>query len=67
MSATPRLVGIEVAKAQLEIALRPTGARVAVAHEACGIAALVARLPAVQPALLVLAATGGDPRSVVAA
>jgi transposase len=67
MSATPRFVGIDVAKAQLEIALRPTGERWAVANDDCGIAALVERLQAVQPTLIVLEATGGYQRAVVVA
>jgi transposase len=67
MSATQRFVGIDVAKAQREIALRPTGERWTVANDDAGIAALVERLPAVQPALSVLAATGGYQRAVVAA
>jgi hypothetical protein len=49
------------------MALRPTGARWAVAHDDAGLATLVARLQAVQPTLMVLAATGGDQRAVVAA
>jgi len=67
MSATPCFVGIDVAKAQLDIALRPTGARWAVANDDAAIAALVARLRAVPPTLIVLAATGGYLRAVVAA
>ena len=67
MAATPCFVGIDVAKAQLDMALRPTGERWAVAHEDTGIAALVARLQAVPPTLMVLEATGGYQRAVVAA
>ena len=67
MSATQRFVGIDVAKAQLDIALRPTGERWAVANDDFGIAALVERLQAVQPTLIVLEATGGYQRAVVAA
>jgi transposase len=67
MAATPCCVGIDVANAQLEIALRPTGERWAVANDATGMAALVARLQAVPPTLIVLEATGGYQRAVVAA
>jgi transposase len=67
MSATQRFVGIDVAKAQLDIALRPTGERWALANDDVGIAALVERLQAVQPTLIVLEATGGYQRAVVAA
>jgi transposase len=67
MSATTCFVGIEVAKAQLAIALRPTDARWAVAHDDAGIAALVARLQALRPTVMVREATGGYQRAVVAA
>jgi transposase len=60
-------VGIDVAKAQLDIALRPTGDRWAVPNDETGIAALVVRIQAVQPTLIVLEATGGYHRAVVAA
>ena len=49
MSATPCFVGIDVAKAQLDIALRPTGERCAVANDDLGIAALVERLQTMPP------------------
>jgi transposase len=67
MSATTCFVGIDVAKAQLDMALRPTGERWAVANNDAGIAALVARRLALPPALIVLEATGGYERAVVAA
>jgi transposase len=67
MSTPQYFVGIDIAKAQLDIALRPTGERWAVTNDATGIAALVVRLQAVQPTLIVLEATGGDHRAVVAA
>ena len=67
MSATTCVVGIDVAKAQLAIALRPTGEQWAVAHDDAGIAALGARLLALLPTLIVLEATGGYQRAVVAA
>jgi transposase len=58
---------MDVAQAQLEIAVRPTGERWAVTNDEPGIAALVAQLPTMAPSLLVLEATGGDQRAVVAA
>lgn len=67
MSAPQVFVGMDVAKARLDIALRPTGERWAVTNDASGIAALVARLQAMQPTLIVLEATGGYHRAVVAA
>lgn len=60
-------VGIDVAKAQLDIALRPTGERWAVTNDDAGIAALVVRLQEIAPQLIVLEATGGYQRAVVAA
>jgi transposase len=67
MSQSQLFVGIDVAKAQLDIAVRPTGARWAVTNDEAGIAALVAHLQAVVPTLIVLEATGGYQRAVVAA
>jgi transposase len=67
MSAPQIFVGIDVAKAQLDIALRPTGERWAVPNEAASIATLVTQLQAVCPVLIVLEATGGFQRAVVAA
>jgi transposase len=67
MSAPPFFVGIDVAKAQLDITLRPTGERWALVNDDAGIATLVARLQAVQPTLIVFEATRGYQRAVVAA
>jgi transposase len=67
MSAPQLFVGIDVAKAQLDMALRPTGERWVVANDDTGIAALVAQLQAVQPTLIGLEATGGYQRAVVTA
>jgi transposase len=67
MSQPQLFVGIDVAKAQLDIALRPTGERWEVTNDAAGIASLVAHLQAVVPTLIVLEATGGYQRAVVAA
>lgn len=52
-------VGIDVSKAQLDIALRPTGQGWQVPNDDGGITVLVARLQAVDPTLIVLEATGG--------
>jgi transposase len=60
-------VGIDVAKAQLDIALRPTGERGAVTNDDAGITALVTRLQEIAPQLIVLEATGSYQRAVVAA
>jgi transposase len=58
---------MDVAKAQLDIALRPPGARWTVMNDETGMAALVVQLQAMQPTLMVLEATGGYHRAVVAA
>ena len=60
-------VGIDVANAQLDIALRPTGERWALTNDDAGIAVLVPRLQAIAPQLIVLEATGSYQRAVVAA
>jgi transposase len=52
-------VGIDVAKHRLDVALHPQGEVFAADADPEGIAALVRRLQAVRPALIVLEATGG--------
>jgi transposase len=66
-SAVPCFVGIDVAKAQLDIALRPSGERWAVANEASGVATLVDWVQTRHPTLLVREATGGLERAVTSA
>lgn len=51
-------VGIDVSKAQLDVALRPTG-RFSAANTEAGIAEVLTRLQAVLPTLVVMEATGG--------
>jgi transposase len=60
-------VGIDVAKAQLEFAVRPTGETGTVPNDDAGIRALVTRCQEFAPALLVLEATGGYEAAIVAA
>lgn len=60
-------VGIDVAKAELVIAIRPSGERWTASNDDAGIQGVVARLREAAPALLVLEATGGYERAVVAA
>ena len=67
MSDRPCFVGIEVAKAQLDIALRPSGERWSVPNDTNGVTMRVERLPTLQPALIVLEATGGLERLVTSA
>ena len=59
MPESPMFVGIDVAQAELEIALRPSAERWAVSNDEAGVAPLVARLQALRPVLIVLEATGG--------
>ncbi|MBM3227205.1 MAG: IS110 family transposase [Candidatus Tectomicrobia bacterium] len=59
MSDVPCFVGIDVAKAQLDIAVRPSGERWSVPNDAAGVVTLVERLQALCPTLIVLEATGG--------
>ena len=63
----PCFVGIDVAKAQLDIALRPSGERWAVANDASGVAMLVDRVQTLHPTLMVREATGGLERAVTSA
>lgn len=66
--ADPRcFVGIDVAKATLDIAVRPTGATWQVANEDRVLPDLVARLRTLAPTRIVLEATGGYEHAVVAA
>src|SRR5262245_5920620 len=67
MLPPPLFVGIDVAKATLDIAVRPTAATWSVPNEATGIDALVARLGPLTPTLIVLEATGGYQGPLVAA
>ncbi len=67
MFATQWFVGTDVAKAQLDSALRPTGERWAVTNDDTEIAVLVERLQALQPTLIVLEAARVYQRAVVAA
>ena len=63
----PCFVGIDVAKAQLDVAVRPSGERWAVPNDAGGVVTLVERLQTLHPTLIVLEATGGLERTATAA
>jgi transposase len=52
-------IGIDVAQATLEVAVRPTGKQWRVANDAAAIEELVPQLRALHPQLIVLEATGG--------
>jgi transposase len=60
-------IGLDVAKAQLEFACRPSGETGAVVNDDAGIRELVTRCQALAPTLIVLEATGGYEAAVVAA
>jgi transposase len=63
----PMFVGVDVAKAELVVAVRPSGAQWTVANDEPGRRTLIARLTAERPQLLVLEATGGYELPAVAA
>lgn len=67
MNPEPLYVGLDVAKTQLDIAVRPTGQQWSAANNEAGIADVVTRLRSLAPALIVLEATGGLQWPVVAA
>ena len=57
-------IGIDVSKARLDVAIRPSAEKLSVSNDEAGIQALVTRLSEIKPALIVLEATGGLERSV---
>ena len=61
-----RFVGIDVAKNRLDVHVRPSGNTFALARDGEGVAALVERLRAAIPQLIVLEATGGFEQVVAA-
>ena len=67
MTLPSPFVGIDVAKADLVVAVRPTGERWLVANDDAGVTQLVRRLRRLAPVLVVLEATGGYERAAVAA
>jgi transposase len=67
MVDVPCFMGIDVAKAQLDIAVRPSGERWAVPNNTAGGATLVEQVQALHPTLMVLEATGGLERAATAA
>ncbi len=67
MKSEDRYVGIDVAKSRLDIAVRPDEEQWSVPNEEEGIDTLVSRLKELEPALVVLEATGGLELAVTAA
>lgn len=64
--AISTVIGIDVSKAQLDVAARPSGEHWSTPNDEPGIAALVQRLVGLAPSLVVLEATGGLEASLVA-
>lgn len=60
-------VGIDVSKAQLDVAIRPSDERQSFANDKVGIKALVKKLAKIKPTLIVLESTGGLERQVMGA
>ena len=52
-------VGIDVAKAQVDVAIRPTDDRWEVSHDETGVRQLVSRLKTLEPVMVLLEASGG--------
>ena len=67
MEGEPRFVGIDVSKAQVDVAVRPTGQRWVVSYDETGIKELVSQMVDLGPALVLLEATGGLELPLVAA
>lgn len=67
MTTPATYVGIDVAKSWLDVAQRPETSNVRVSNDTAGISGLVEELLTVQPALVVMEATGGLEVPLVAA
>lgn len=65
--STPLYIGLDVAKAHIDLASHPTGDAQRFPHDEAGLSALVAFLRPRQPTLVVLEATGGQETDVAAA
>ena len=67
MEESSIFIGIDVSKVRLDVAIRPSGESESVANDKTGIKALVKHLGEIQPALIVLEATGGVERQLTRA
>ena len=67
MEGEARFVGIDVSKAQLDAAVRPTGKRWTLPYDQTGIEGLIPQIVDLEPALVLLEATGGLELPLVAA
>ena len=59
MEVIPVFIGIDVSKARLDVAMRPSAEKLSVSNDETGIQAVVQRLNELSPTLIVLEATGG--------
>ena len=59
MEPQKNYVGIDVAKAGMDIAVRPTDERWSISNDEAGIRQLVSRLKTLEPDIVVLEASGG--------
>ena len=67
MEGEARFVGIDVSKAQVDVAVRPTGKRWTLPYDETGIEGLIPQIVDLEPALVLLEATGGLELPLVAA
>ena len=67
MGQEPTFVGIDVAKAQVDVAVRPTGQRWKISYDEVGVRELVSQIESVGPDLVLLESTGGLELPLVAA
>ena len=67
MEGEPRYVGIDVSKAQVDVAVRPTAQRWVVSYDETGVEELVVQMVDLGPALVLLEASGGLEPPLVAA
>lgn len=67
MEHSPIFIGIDVSKARLDVAMRPSGESESFSNDEAGIKVLVKRLGPMPPALIVLEATGGIERQLTRA
>lgn len=67
MEVSPIVVGIDVSKAQLDVAIRPSAQTLSVTNDKAGIKILVKHFKKLKPTLVVLESTGGLEREVMAA
>ena len=59
MEQAPRYAGIDVAKAKVDVAVRPTGQKWSIAYDERGVRELISQMKEMSPALVVLEASGG--------